>query len=188
MRFPVSMAAGLLMAGMPTFVLAMQPDVRATSPAEDESLAAALALFSREELDAQMMQMALASAQAGMDAQLDAQRKQGIELPDSLVARIRQITFEEVKSMVEAMSPSFRLDVARIYAKHFTAEELRELKRFTDSAVGRKSQALAPKLFSELVRIGSAATAERSVSLRAKIEAMVRAWVNEQAANAGPDT
>jgi hypothetical protein len=63
--------------------------------------------------------------------------------------------------MREHFVPEFRASYgeleglfAELYARHFTAEEMRELRAFYDTPLGRKTLAAMPNLLAEAARIG----------------------------------
>lgn len=65
----------------------------------------------------------------------------------------------------------FERDMARIYEKHFTEEELNQLAAFYESPLGRKSLALAPAISKETTAMGAARANERQAELMQMLEA-----------------
>jgi hypothetical protein len=149
--------------------------------ADQETLSAALALFDDAEIETQLNAMVLQMANTLFQGQFDKLRAEGVEVPQEITDRLRRIVFEEVQASVEAMKPTFRVDVATVYARHFTAEELRELKRIQDLPVSRKSRAVLPAMAPELMQIGMRQSLGRQSQLSSKIRELIDSWIAEQA-------
>lgn len=65
----------------------------------------------------------------------------------------------------------FERDMARIYAKHFTEEELIQLAAFYESPLGRKSLSIAPEIAKESTALGAARANERQAELMQMLQA-----------------
>lgn len=155
------------------------------SPAADaERLAAAMDLFEPAILKQQMLAGVLHMANAAMDVELKAREEQGQAIPESLVTRLKAVTFEDAEELVDDMAPSFRADAAAIYAQRFTAAELREIKAIQAQPVMRKMEKLAPEMMAEIAKIGMAKAAERAPELKRKIEQTVQEWLANEGAGA----
>jgi hypothetical protein len=74
------------------------------------------------------------------------------------------------------MKPTALDDAARIYAKYFTAEEIRELQRLQSNPVMAKAQKLAPQLTTDLIQIGMARATARLPALSRQIDVAVHDW------------
>jgi hypothetical protein len=147
---------------------------------DPETFAAALALFEQEELEAQMMAVAIRGADDTLNAQLEVFRKAGTDIPDDLVERLRSLLLAEVRSGIEEISTTIRADAARIYARHFSAAELRELKALQSHPVMKKFDKVMPQLLTEMNQISARAMAERMPQVQAKTKALVEEWLREQ--------
>lgn len=186
-------ALPLLMFVMAAPVLAGDPSETAppavATATDPETLAAALALFEGQDVEEQLLASALHMVKASMDADMESLKAKGIEMPESLTERLRAFAYEETRLMVEEMAPTFRQDAAVIYARHFTAAELRELKRLQDLPVMKKMEGLAPSLMAELSKIGMRAAAERMPEFERKAMELVEQWIaEEEMVDAGPRT
>lgn len=161
----------------------------AATTGDADTLAAALALFDGQDVDGQLLASALHMAKASMEADMESLKAKGIDMPQSLTERLSALIYEETKLMVEQMAPTFRQDAAAIYARYFTAEELRELKRLQEHPVMKKMEGLAPSLMAELSKIGMRAAAERMPEIERKSQELVEQWLSDESmAEAGPNT
>jgi hypothetical protein len=148
--------------------------------ADPEAFAAALELFDKKDLEEQMMAVAIQGTDAAITAQIEVYREAGTSIPDALVERLRTMLLGEVKTMVGQLSGTIRIDAARIYARHFTAAELRELKALQAHPVMKKAERLMPQMTAEMNEITSRATAERMPVIQAKAKALLEQWLREQ--------
>lgn len=162
------------------------PAIAANDPG---ALAAALDLFDGMDLEDQLLASALHMVKAAIDTRVEAMSAEGVELPETLTERLRAFMYEETRLMVEDLAPTYRQDAASIYARHFTAEELRELKRLQDQPVMQKMERLAPSLMAELSKIGMRVAAERNAEIERKAVEIVEQWLTEETmAQGGPKT
>jgi hypothetical protein len=156
------------------------------APAPDrQGIEAALALFEGQDLEGQMLASAVQLTDASLSAEIEAMKARDIELPKDLEDRLRQLVFGEVKSMVDEMSPTFRLEAATIYASNFSVEELRELKRLQANPVMRKAEKVMPQMMVDIGKAGMKLSAERRPEIERKITEMVKEWLQDQALTAG---
>lgn len=161
----------------------------AASTNDPEALAAALALFDGMDLQDQLLASALHMVKAAIDTRMETLSAQGTDLPETLTEKLRAFMYEETRLMVEEMAPTYRQDAAAVYARHFTAEELRELKLLQERPVMQKMERLAPSLMAELGKIGMRVAAERSDEMERKAVELVEQWLAEETmAEAGPRT
>jgi hypothetical protein len=173
-------AAGTAAAQQPSAAAPIVAVPRAPAAPSEETMTAALALFDQKELEDQMMGSAIRVAQVALEARLESLRKRGIVLPDPLVARLNAVSLEEVKSMVDTMLPTFRVDAATIYARYFTADELRELKRLQDNPVSLKLRQLTPNIVAEITKVTLRVSEERMPELERRSKEIVEGWLKEQ--------
>ena len=186
MKF-VRILALMLAASSPTLVAAQA--VAPTETTDPQALAAALALFDGPDLEDQLLASALHMVKASMDTEIEALRARDVEMPETLVEELRAFLYEETRLMVEEMAPTFRQDAAAVYARYFTAEELKELKRLQENPVMRKAEKLAPSLMAELSKIGMRVAAERMPDIERRGQELVEKWIVEKAMmDAGPKT
>lgn len=157
--------------------------------ADPETYAAALALFEGIDLHQQLLSSVAHAMSAAVEVQIEALRKRGMELPPPLLQKLQVLLAEEGQAMVADIEPDFASEAAAVYARHFTAAELRELKRLKENPVMQKAERIAPLLMSELAKIGLAASAERQPEFMRKVETLVQQWLDEQQLHAeAPET
>ena len=108
------------------------------------------------------------------------------DLPDEVEAEIRTIMREHVERMIAEMRPTVLEDAARVYARYFTAAELREVGRLMGHPVMAKMQLVGPQLTTELMQIGVAASARRIPELMAQVQSAIEAWQQRHPARQQP--
>lgn len=95
---------------------------------------------------------------AMVDQFLDLSAKQITALIDHLnpghTALIEQLMQEHFIPEFKASYAELEGLFAEIYARHFTADEMRELRAFYDTPLGKKTLAEMPSLISETARVG----------------------------------
>jgi hypothetical protein len=115
-----------------------------------------------------------------------AETRQGKPMPADLKERVSRITMENVEELIAAMKPTALDDAAAIYARYFTAEELRELIRLQDHPVMVKWKRIAPAFTVELMQIGVAVLAQHQPAMKARVQAEVAAWEQDEALRVTP--
>ena len=134
-------------------------------------------MLTATDFNTQLEQAAHLGAQATfttMLAQLEEQS--GFDFPDDLERDLRAILVEHMEGYVEAIRPTALEDAARIYARYFTAEEIRELQRLQTSPVMVKFNRIAPQFMAELMQVGMATELERTAELERRMAEAVEAW------------
>ena len=177
----------LLLQAAPPVVITPRAPATAAAPSP-EAMEAALALFDDMDLEQQMLAAFGHVMDASLKTQLEALRAQGKEMPEKVVIRLRGLLAEQGRQVVKDVLPTIRPELAAIYARRFTAEELRELKRLQSQPVMQKAQKLLPEMFAEMSQIGGRAAAARSAELKQKIERMVAEVMEEERLGQGPTT
>ena len=104
-------------------------------------------------------------------------------VPEELEAEVRSIVRDNVERMIAEMRPTVLEDAARIYARYFTAAELRELQQLMTHPVMARMQQVGPQLTTDLMQIGIAASARRMPELMASIQSAIEAWQQRQPAH-----
>ena len=82
--------------------------------------------------------------------------------------------------MVQDLKKTALEDAARIYARYFTAAEIRELQQLQTRPVMVKAQSVMPQLMPELMQIGIKAAAARQPATQERIRKLVEAWTAKQ--------
>lgn len=157
------------------------PAVSATD--QIDRLAAARDLLRASEFERQMELSAAQSAHATFTTLLEAEEKrQGTSMPDDLRKAVQSVLDDHMSALVAELKRTGLEDAARIYARYFTAEELRELQRLQTHPVMKKAQAIGPLLLGDLMQIGVRAAAERQPALEAELKRVVREWLASHSA------
>lgn len=71
-------------------------------------------------------------------------------------ALVRSAMDELFLPEISARLPAFVEEIAVLYTKHFTLEELRQLNTFYGSPVGQKSASVMPQIMQQSMQMGSA--------------------------------
>ena len=160
----------------------------ATAPSE-ETVAAALALFETADFEELVRSSVMHMTQAGIDGEMELLKAKGVEMPEDLLTRLRELVFTEAGELVADMMPTLQLDAAMIYTRYFSLEELKELRLLQEHPVMRKAEKVAPQMMADLSKIGMEAAIARQPAMEEKIEALIEEWLaKEGVADKGPTT
>lgn len=170
----------LAQSAAPVVITPARPD----APVDPAALEAARSLLEASGFESQFEQIARQNTGATFDTMMAAMsREQGRPVPEDLKRSVRAIIVADAEKLIADMKTTALDRTAIVYARYFTADELRELERLQTNPVMEKYRRIAPGFVSELAQIGVAAAAERLPALRARIEAAVKEW---QSRNSGP--
>lgn len=97
------------------------------------------------------------------------------QLPDAAPETMKSFRADYVRIVTERTAELMAATPA-IYARHYTAQELRQLVAFYRSPVGRKSLAVMPAIIGDVVRI----SAERMPMVTAEINEAFRAKMRKK--------
>lgn len=185
---PLCTAAAAQAPVPPPVVRVIAPPAAAPAPddPDSEAFAAALALFEGKDMRQQLLASVGNMMGTALETRLSAYREQGKEIPPSLLQKLHVLLAREAEAMVDAVEPTFVSETAAVYARHFTAEELHELKRLQDNPVMQKAERIMPQLFAELSKIGLRAAEERRPEFEKNIADMLGAWLQEQKLDVEP--
>jgi hypothetical protein len=178
MKIPAQICA-VLLACLATPVVAQTgaPVAAPGTPVDPAALEAARALLKASGFESQMEQLARQNAGATFDTMMATlARQEGSAMPDDLKASIRAIVIDDVQGIIADMKLTALDQAAAIYARYFTADELRELERLQSVPVMEKFRRIAPGFITELTQVGVAAAAERMPAMRAKIRAAIEEY------------
>lgn len=154
----------------------------AQEPVDPAAMAAARDLLAAVDIERQAGETAARMTEAVVDSMMRRFREsQGEDFPAELETELRRIVMEHNAGVVGRMMPTMRDDAARVYARHFSADELRELARLQSHPVMRKAQALGPQLFTELSRIGMNEAAAAMPELQRRVQAAIESWIARNA-------
>ncbi|MFN3945732.1 MAG: DUF2059 domain-containing protein [Allosphingosinicella sp.] len=148
---------------------------------DPEALVAAREMLAEVGLADQMEAMVLQTGNATMTTMLrQIEEDQGIELPPELEGRLRQVALEHLQDYVAAVRDTAVEDAAVIYARYFSAEELRELRRLQTHPVMVKMNRIAPQFMAEIQQVGLAEAARRLPDLQRRIGELLLDYLREQ--------
>jgi hypothetical protein len=159
---------------------AADPAAPATGGGGSDAVAAARELLRATHFEQQLPAMTGQMTNT-MLTQLTAQaRSEGQPLTPRMEAELRRIILEENQATMTGARASMAEEAAQIYARYFTADEIRELTRLQTSPVMQKMQRVAPQFMGEMVQMGMRASASRQPVVRQRVmEAMARIRAEE---------
>ena len=148
----------------------------AASESDPAALAAARDLLRAVRYEQQIA----ATARQSLDATLttilrEVSNREGA-LPAELEAQFRVAVRDHVERLIVDIQSTALEDAAHIYARHFTAEEIRRIQSLQTDPVMVKMQGIAPQLASELMQIGIAPAARREPELRENLRQLIERW------------
>ena len=159
----------------PPVVILPDPDPAAVDAARD--------LLRSVDFEGQMEQTAQQAARATFDSVLAVEEaRQGAPVPPDLKAAVQAVIAAQTSELVAEVKKTGLEEAARIYARYFSAGELRELQQLQTRPVMKKAQAVGPSLLVELSQIGVRVAAARQPQLKAALEQAIADW----AAKHGP--
>jgi hypothetical protein len=148
---------------------------------------AARALLRGSDFEAQMEEGSRHGVSATFDTIISAaEARRGEPMPSDLKDRVKLILLEASDEMVASMKQTALDDAALVYARYFTADELRELLRLQDNPVMVKFRKVGPAFTAELMQIGVAAAARQMPELQARVQAEIDQWVLEETNRRSP--
>lgn len=101
----------------------------------------------------------------------------GFDFPEDLEAQLRQILMDHMDAYIATFRRSALEQSARVYARYFSAEEIRELQRLQSHPVMIKFQRVAPQFMVELGQIGLGDALQTSPALEQRIGEAVTTWM-----------
>ena len=170
-----------LCSGAPLLAQGSDPSPPPSAQPDAEALAAARELLRSGNYEAQMAATARQSAESSFATVMQEMESQyQVDVPADLEAEVRAIMQRHVDSMISELRATSLDDIARIYARYFTADELRELQRLQSHPVLVKMQRVGPQFIAELTQIGMAASARRVPAMNREVQAAFEAWRRRQ--------
>jgi hypothetical protein len=179
MRFARTLIAAALCA-CGSAGLAQAAQAPATHAADGDRLAAALELLDGQDIESQSRDAALRLMDATLATEMAALQERGIEPPAPFVEKLRGLLAEEMNAALDEVLVTLRADAAGVYARYFTADELRELKRLQSTPVMQKANTVLPQLFAEIAQFGAKITAARGPAMQRKIADAVAEWIEQE--------
>ncbi len=161
--------------------LAVQAGGANPAPAQPQpdpaAVAAAREMLVAVGFNAQVAASARQSSRAAFTTVMrEMETQYGQDFPDALEARLRAILDENTEAVIADLQATALEESARVYARHFTLEEIRELQRLQTLPVMVKYQRIAPQFMAELTQIGLEASARRMPALMQRIVGEAEAW------------
>ena len=172
------MTLSLLLLLAPVASAPAPPDkiIRVSRTPDPQALTAALDLHGREEFKRRALEGALGLAMTVLDTDLKAREKRGFKVPQELASQLRAFVLEDLTSTFDEMGDALHRQSAAVYARHFTAGELRELKVLMANPLMRKLDRISPAMNRELAQIGMRASATRAAERRRRLKEMIDDW------------
>jgi hypothetical protein len=165
-----------------TLILCASCPAIAQAEPDPAAMAAARDLLSSVDLERQVAETVVRTSEAVIDTIMRRFRDEhGEAFPEDLERQMREIVQAHNLRVITLMTPTLLDDSARIYARHFTAYELRELQRLQAHPVMQKSQRVAPQLFAELSQVGMGAAVAMQPELQRDIQQAVENWIASNA-------
>ncbi len=158
---------------------------------DSAAMEAARDLLEATDFDVQLETTAQLTSQTTFTTMLaEMETQHQTDFPPELEAELRHILSEHMDALLAAVRPTALEDAARIYARYFTAEEIRELQRMQTHPVMMKLQEIAPQFVAELGQIGIAESVQLEPQLQQKVAEAVAAWLKskEGVVEEGPQT
>lgn len=145
------------------------------------AVAAAREMLVASGFEGQMEQAALQSVRATVDTIVLAREKDGgAPMPQDLKGDLLRLLEADTRGLVTEMKKTALDDAARIYARYFTAAEIKELQVLQTHPVMVKAQQVNPAMMSELMQLGIKPAAERQPELQAKMRKLLDDWNKKQ--------
>jgi hypothetical protein len=169
----------LLFAAQPGPAPAAMPAPSAVpAPTAQDAMEAARELLRDAHFEDRMLETALRMSGISFDTIVAAKEAElGEALPEDLKFTVKRIVLEETSRTIEQIKPYALDEAAQVYARHFTADELRELARLKSNPVMMKAEQLAPQLFTELSQIGLKEAAANQTTVDERIKAAIADWL-----------
>ena len=151
------------------------------------AIAAAREMIAATDYQSQIRNAAQLTAQSTFSTVLQQiETQHGIVVPQELEAELRVILQDHVEAYVASLNETILEDSARIYARYFTADELRELQRLQTHPVMMKFQRIAPQFMAELNQVGMAEAVRRLPELERRVGEAVAEWMARQRLDGRP--
>jgi hypothetical protein len=166
--------------------------VVAAAPTDDahldpKALAAARELLVSTGAQKNIVPTARGGAYTMVDAIIaDEERKNGVKLPDDFKASLRAVIDQHLTKYGPELTAAIMDEGARIYARYFTVEELKELQRLQTNPVMVKYTAIAPQVVGAFMQAGVAAASVRQPELEAALKAAAERWAAQHAEQSSP--
>jgi hypothetical protein len=154
-----------------------------TAAAQDggsDAVAAARELLRATHFEQQLPAMTDQMTGVIMNQMIAESRTEGRPLTPRMEAELRRIILEENLRTMNGARQTLAEEAAQVYARYFTADEIRELQRLQTSPVMQKMQRIAPQFMGEMVQMGMRASAARQPEIRQRVlAALVRIRAEE---------
>ena len=157
--------------------MAPPPPAAAADPAALEAARDLLRALNYEEQFAVTARQTSESTVTTMLRELSSQQS---VIPAGLEAEVRTIMRDHIEQVIVEMRPTVLDDAARVYARYFTSDEIRQLQILMTNPVLAKMQSFGPQLTNDLVQIGVAASARHMPALQERLRDVVREWQRRQ--------
>jgi hypothetical protein len=114
------------------------------------------------------------------------ERRTGVKLPEDFRTLLKGVINRHLTKYGPELTAAIMDQGARIYARYFTVEELKELQRLQTNPVMVKFTAIAPEVMDAFMHAGVAAASVRQPELEAELKAAAERWAAQHAAQSAP--
>lgn len=187
---PLLLAAGSAVAAPAN---APPPTVVVITPAKDDAkldpaaVAAARELLVSSGAEKQVVAMSQKASYTMIDAVVARERsRSGVDLPDDFKAGLKAVVDRHLAKYGGELTAAVIDNGSRIYARYFTADEIRELQRLQSDPVMIKFRGLAPEIMGAFMDVGVAAASVHQDELEAELKAAAERWAAQHAEQASP--
>jgi uncharacterized protein len=156
----------------------------ATGP-ELDAIVAARELMVAMDLTGQMEATVLQTGNATVTTVLQQMADDyDLEIPEELESQFRLVVMEHLQDYVREVRDTAAEEAALIYARHFSADELRTLSALHTHPVMVKMIEVGPALMADLMQVGTAESLRRLPELQRRIAEVVADHFRAQSATA----
>jgi uncharacterized protein len=184
--------AAALAAAQPAAPVATPPVTFAPAPAgavDPAAFAAARELLIATHFDDQVRAMTEQVTERSIATILAQFRANtGTDFPAELETMMRRLLREHNDAVLAALRPHALDDCARLYARYFSADEIRELQRLQTNPVMMKFQRIAPQFVAEASQLAMPEVLRRMPELQRRIGAAIDEWLARHPADRHPTT
>lgn len=107
------------------------------------------------------------------------EREYSITFPDDLRNELRRLVAGSIQEIAGELKKTALDDAAHIYAKYFTAAEIRELQAIQRNPVMAKANKVMPAMQVELASIGVKAAAGRQPAMQRQVKDIIERWLQK---------
>jgi hypothetical protein len=161
---------------------AAQPAVvkSATQEADPAAVAEALRMLEANQFEKDLLDSTDLMVEGMFAVQIEQLQKKSEEpVPDDLIAAVRQTLRDHARGTMIRRMPEIKRQAADIYAREFTAEELRRLREIAADPVMAKQRAKGQTLNAQLMLVGVTVMRDSEAELEQKLEETLQDYLKK---------